>query len=400
MNLEHLRLEEFRTYKLLELSIPRSGCRFIGRNASGKTTLLEAIVVLATTRSPRTLSDRELINWTSGELYGVPPYARLLAEVRNASDRHRVEVSLQVAPERFSGARKTFRFDQQAVRAHDIVGSIKVVLFSPDDLSLVVGSPSERRRHLDLLLSQLDRDYLRALSRFNRLVTQRNGLLKSFMRNRVDARSRTTETQLAFWDEALVTDGAYIVARRFHIIGRLEESMVRHGQSLMESVALGLRYVPSVDLGVLDSREVRRMSPGDLSATIAARFERQIREVRSDEVRRGVTLVGPHRDDVSFEIDGRQLAQFGSRGQQRLCVVALKLAEATLINEQTGELPILLLDDVLSELDEEHRRRLVREVTSPGCQLIVTSTEVGSLADGSLAHLPLAHVEAGSVRFE
>lgn len=397
MNVDFLQLEEFRTYKHLELSIPPSGYRFIGRNASGKTTLLEAIVVLATTRSPRTQSDRELINWTSGEEYGVPPYARLLADARAGPDRHRVEISVQADAEHRTGARKTFLHGQRAVRAHDIVGTIKVVLFSPDDLSLVIGPPSERRRHLDLLLSQLDRDYLRALSRYNRIVTQRNGLLKSFMRNRVDARSQSSETQLAFWDEGLVMDGAYIVARRYQMIDRLKESMARHGRSLTGDVELGLRYEPRVDSGALESRELRQLSVGDLGATIAPRFERQLREVRSDEVRRGVTLIGPHRDDISFEIDGRQLAQYGSRGQQRLSVVALKLAEATLINDETGDLPILLLDDVLSELDEEHRRRLVREVTSPGCQLIITSTELGSLADPALEHVPLARVESGSV---
>ena len=400
MNIEFLRLEEFRSYKNLSLTLPLVGCRVIGRNASGKTTLLEAIVVLATSRSPRTQTDRELINWTSGDTYGVPPYARLLADVSDGIEHHRVEMSLQVDPDRASGTKKSFAYDQQSVRAHDVVGTIKVVLFSPDDLSLVTGPPSERRRHLDLLISQLDRDYLRALSRFNRIVSQRNGLLKSFMRNRVDARSHASEAQLAFWDESLVADGAYVVAKRLHVVDRMKESMARHGRSLSSDMSLGLCYQPRVDLGKLALPEARQTSVTDLRATVAARYERQLREARVEEVRRGMTIVGPHRDDVVFQLDGRQLSHFGSRGQQRLGVVALKLAEASLIREESGELPILLLDDVLSELDEVHRVRLVGEVMAPGCQVIVTSTEVGTLAEAAIAQLPLAEVHPGTVTFQ
>ena len=400
MNIVLLRLEEFRSYRHLDLCIPAIGCRIVGNNASGKTTLLEAIVVLATSRSPRTQVDRELINWMSGEQYEVPPYCRLQADLESGGERHKVEMSLQVDSAVRTGSKKTFSLDQRSVRAHDVVGAIKVVLFSPDDLLLVSGPPSERRRHLDILISQLDREYLRALSRFNRIVSQRNGLLKSFLRQRVDARSPASEAQLAFWDESLVADGSYIVAKRLQIVELLKRSMAHHGKRLSPDMELDLCYQPRVELGTLDTAPASHGSVDDLRAVIASRFERQLSDARGEEARRGVTVVGPHRDDVMFALDGRPLSQFGSRGQQRLAVVALKLAEATLIREESGDLPILLLDDVLSELDEVHRIRLVAEVVSPGCQVIVTSTEVGSLADEAIAHLPLARVQAGTVSFQ
>lgn len=357
-------------------------------------------MVLATSRSPRTQIDRELINWMSGEQYGVPPYCRLLADLDSDGERHRVEMSLQVDPAVRTGSKKSFSLDRRSVRAHDIVGAIKVVLFSPDDLALVTGPPSERRRHLDILISQLDREYLRALSRFSRIVSQRNGLLKSFLRHRVDARSPSSEAQLAFWDESLIADGSYIVAKRVQIVGLLKASMAHHGRRLSPEMELDLCYQPRVELGSLDATGANDASVDDLRATIASRFERQLRDARGEEVRRGVTVVGPHRDDVTFTLGGRQLSQFGSRGQQRLAVVALKLAEATLIREESGDLPILLLDDVLSELDAVHRSRLVAEVVSPGCQVVVTSTEVGTLADEAIAHLPLACVQSGAITFQ
>ncbi|MDQ4100184.1 MAG: DNA replication and repair protein RecF [Chloroflexota bacterium] len=397
MNVGRLRLEEFRSYRHLDLTIPPTGYRLIGRNASGKTTLLEAIVVLSTTRSPRTQSDRELINWKSGEAYGVPPFARLDAEVGTQRDRHRIEIGVQVDPQQRSGAIKTFKYDGQRVRAHDMVGTVKAVLFSPDDLSLVSGPPAERRRHLDLLLSLLDRDYLRALSRYNRLLAQRNGLLKSMMRNRADPRSKHTATELAFWDEAIIAEGAYVVAARTHQIARLSESVRCQSERLTAEAGLALTYLPRLDGIETDAVGGHPHQLSESTTAVAARYERQLLEARADEIRRGVTLLGPHRDDVGFEIDGRSLAQFGSRGQQRLGVVALKLGEAALIAEQTGDLPVLLLDDVLSELDEEHRQRLVQAVTTPGYQLLITSTDVGTLSDPAIADLPLARVDSGAV---
>jgi DNA replication and repair protein RecF len=400
MHLQNLQLEEFRAYKHLEFSIPRSGCRLVGRNASGKSTLLEAVVVLATTRSPRTQADRELINWASGEAYGVPPYARASADVQDENDVHTVEVGLQVDPRLSIGTRKSFTLDGRSVRAHDVVGVIKVVLFTPEDLTLVVGPPVERRRHVDLLLSQLDRQYLRALSRYNRVLPQRNGLLKTLARDRVDARSVAAASQLAFWDERLVAEGAYLVAQRWASIGRLSNALAICATSLMEGATLGLHYEPRVELGSLDDVGSSIDDVAALTSWIAPRFERQLRNVREEDLRRGATTIGPHRDDVSFLIDGRSLAQYGSRGQQRLAVVSLKLAEATLITEQVGTHPVLLLDDVLSELDKSHRTRLISEVTDPGYQILLSSTEREPLDDSALRHLPLAIVAPGIVEFE
>lgn len=398
MHLALLTVEEFRIYERLELALPPEGLRIVGRNASGKTSLLEAVVLLATTRSPRTSKERDAVRWESGENFGVNPYARLGAHVVTGERRRHLEISLELPEGTARIARKRFRVDGRSVRAHDMVGMLRTVLFSPEDVQLVTGAPVERRRQMDILISQIDRSYMRALSRYGKVVSQRNGLLRTFSRDRVDPRSREAVSQLSFWDEELVSAGSEIVAGRVVALADLGHLVAARSQFLISNRQIGITYRPSVNLPVWDNDVYDR--PSGLVQRVQAAFLGQLEQVRAEEFRRGTTVVGPHRDDFLMVLDGRPLDAFGSRGQQRLGVIALKLSEGDMITNRTGERPVVLLDDVLSELDKVHRELLLDALSAENCQVLVTSADRSPLQHRALEHLPMVHLAHGEMRCE
>lgn len=394
MHLRLLELEQFRSYRGLVLHVGPAGLRLRGPNASGKSTLLEAIVMLATTRSPRSGSERETIRHGSGEDLGVPPFARVRAIVERRDGPVEIEIGLQVDARRSTLARKVIRLNGRPVRSIDAVGQLKAVLFSPEDVGLVSGTPSSRRRYLDLTISQVDPAYLRALSRYGRVLEQRNSLLKALQRDRVDPHGSIAAGQLAFWDEELLLHGCVVVLGRSRAIRRLSH-LAREQYRRLSEGDLAVAYLPSVDVG--QAGEQDDANPATLLATIRRAFAHALQERRAEEVRRGVTVVGPHRDDLEFVAGGVDLGTFGSRGQQRLAVVALKLAETVLMTESAGEAPVLLLDDVLSELDLHHRRQLEATAAAIGAQAIVTGTDASEWTGVALDHLPAAVLSDGSI---
>jgi len=395
MRLRSLTLEQFRSYSRLDVTLEPAGLRLAGANGSGKSTLLEAIAMLATTRSPRSTSDRDTIGWTSGEEYGVPPFARLGAVIERGDGEVRVEIALSTDPARPTAAKKQIKLNGRPVRAMDAVGALKAVLFSPEDVALVAGPPSGRRRYLDLTISQIDGAYLRALSRYNQLLTQRNSLLKSLARERTDPSGAGAVAQLAYWDDELVAFGSLITAFRFQLVGRLA-ALAAERFRWLSGGELEISYVPSVSGPVPPWDPTRSRS--DVQSVVARDFADALKDLRREELRRGVSVLGPHRDDVTIAVGGVDQATFGSRGQQRLAVVALKLGEADLMAAEAGEAPVLLLDDVLSELDEEHRTLLLRALPGLGAQVLVTATDERFLDDPVLAGLPMARVDGGAVR--
>ena len=398
MYLSELELEEFRSYRHLDLRLDPRGLRLVGGNATGKSSLLEAIAMLATTRSPRSATEREVINWESGIEYGLPPFARVGGGLIRQAGATEIEIGLQVDPARPGAVRKQIRLGGRPVRAADAVGTLKAVLFSPEDVALVAGPPSGRRRYLDLTISQLDGAYLRALSRYARVIAQRNGLLKALARERVSANSPAAETQLAFWDAELVAQGAAVVARRLLFVRRLNELAGDRFRRLSAGDSLTLAYRPTLPLDAL--ADAHSFGSREQAQSLVAReYEERLREARVDELRRGASLVGPHRDDMTFAVEGVDLGTFGSRGQQRLAVVALKLAETELMTEVAGEPPVLLLDDVLSELDASHRRLVTSTAGAIGAQVVVTATDEELLERPDLEALPRARVERGEITF-
>lgn len=388
MRLTRLELEEFRCYRKLDLDIPSPGLRLHGLNASGKTSLLEAMHLLATLRSPRATQERELVNWASAEEFGLPPYARVQGWISDGREEHHVEVVLAAEERRAGAIKKRIKLDGRARRAVDTIGTLKVVLFAPEDLNLVLGSPSVRRRYLDISISQIDPTYVRSLARYGRILEQRNGLLKD-LGSRYRPSDPVAGEQLAYWDGELIAHGAYVETARLRYLHGLGAGASGSFTQLTGlDRPLTLHYLGTITLPEPQLERVIASPSSDAQSLLARSFEMDLQRRREDELRRGVTLIGPHRDDFTFRLGGIELSAYGSRGQQRLAVVATKLAELRQVLALVGDRPLLLLDDVLSELDAEHRTRLLDALGEADCQVIITSTDRELLDQPSLSGLP------------
>ncbi len=406
MHLTRLHLEQFRNYELLDLAVPQRGLLLFGANASGKTSFLEALYILATTRSPRAGVERELIRWGSGEEYGMPPYARLVGSVERNDGPAEVEIALSIDPNAngsgggYDGApakltRKRLKVNGMPRHARDVVGTVKTVLFSPADLELIIGSPSIRRRYLDITISQVDNHYIRQLNLYNRIVEQRNSLLKGFAQEGRNPDAREVEQEMSYWNEELIRLGAYVVARRDGII----RNLARLAQARFARLTEGDQNLDIVYRSGIESNTLReRGAEYDLAGReriVARDFGGQLEAQRRHEYRRGVSLVGPHRDDLGFALGEIDLGTYGSRGQQRLAILALKLAEIDLIRDESGETPILLLDDAASELDPAHRRFVTETVERDQIQTFLTATDLGNYPAGLLPDLARIEVRGG-----
>lgn len=390
MHVSHLSLRDFRNYERLDLPLVSSTTLLYGPNAAGKTTILEALFYLATTRSPRTSTDRELVRWDAAGDIGVPPFARLLCDVQRADGQVRLEVVVQRRADEdgqlLGTSVKTVRVDRKAVRALDLVGNLRVVLFTPADIALITGAPSERRRYLDVTLSQLDGRYVRTLSHYQKVVQQRNSLLRSWRERRRPLRG--ADDELAFWDRELVMAGAYILRERFQAVADLNDlagpifCQVTAGTQPLQAI-----YQSSV-VGIENTSDER---------SIEQAFLAQLKRLRDDEIGRGQTLAGPHRDDLSLTMNGVSVGAYGSRGQQRSATLALKLGEAELMRMRTSEAPVLLLDDLLSELDALRREHLLSVIGRPGQQTLISATGLEDFDAVFLASAQKMRVEAARV---
>jgi DNA replication and repair protein RecF len=327
------------------------------------------MVVLAWGHSHRSTADAELIRWGAD-----------IARVEGSSDGADLEVAL-VRPGSVAaagGSRKRIRVNGVARRASALGERLRVVLFAPEDMLLVVGSPTLRRTAIDRLASQLWPAYADALGTYGRALQQRNGLLRLI---REEAASRD---ELRYWDEPFLAAGAELVAGRHRLLGELAGPLAAaHAEIAPEEggfAALGLRYVTNAEAGP------------DESARDA--LSRRLRETAEKEVWNGTTLIGPHRDDVAFELAGRDLVGFASRGQQRTAILALKLAELDLLSARDGRPPLLLLDDVFSELDPARRSHLVRRIAELP-QAFVTTTALEDLDPALLAIADTWEVRSG-----
>jgi DNA replication and repair protein RecF len=391
MRLRHLSLHNFRNYVRLELDLPPGVTLLVGDNAQGKTNLLEAIYYLATSRSPHAGADRELVYWLATEEEPIP-YARLVARVLRGESEQTLEITLTQQAnnsDHQTGTRyrKQIRLNGVARRAMDLLGQLNVVLFLPEDIALVFGSPGRRRRYLDATLCQIDPVYCRALSRYNQVVTQRNALLRDLREQGAVPKGEAggADAQLAYWDEQVVELGAYLVARRREALEALDQlAHAVHNELTNRRERLHLRYVPSVAVEGEWTLEA-----------VAAAFQAQLAEQRRQEIAAGMTLTGPHRDEVRFLIDDVDAGVYGSRGQQRTATLALKLAEVDLMRCETGEQPVLLLDDVLSELDAQRRGFLLGYLNDGPQQAVITTTDLGILPEAFLAQCRVWRVEVG-----
>ena len=403
MYLKHLTLINFRNYTRLELDLPARIHVLQGENAQGKTNLLESIYYLSTTWSPITSSDRQLINWAVDQ-EPIPHADIRIVFVREEKERT-IEVTL--VKERQVGGdpaqmsfRRRIRLDGVPRRPLDVVGQLKVVLFLPQDIALVDGPPVGRRHYLNVTLCQIDSVYCRSLSRYNRVITQRNALLRRIREGQASI------SELDYWDEQISKLGAYVLSRRLWAVRELGGEVEAIQRSLTGGQEnLLLRYESTLErqqepvdkgLPLRSDAENAAQGEGEDIPHLEAAFLQAYRAVRSEEVARGVTIVGPHRDDLRFLVNGIDMTVFGSRGQQRTIALALKLAEVTLMYRQSGEMPILLLDDVISELDQGRRRFLLEEV-SKAQQVFITTTDLAYYGREFLDKALLWRVSAGAI---
>lgn len=345
-----------------------------GNNAQGKTNLLEALYYLSTTTSPHARSDRQLINWLTLK-QDVLPFTRLEALVKRGGGTVQLAMTVVNEGDRF---KKDIRQNGAKKRAMDVIGKLNVVMFLPEDIALVSGSPSLRRRYIDGVLCQIDSEYCRTLSQYNKLLPQRNALLKEL------AERRRSPDQLAYWDQQLAEFGALLITRRHNAILDLDTMARKYHRTLSDGQeSLRLYYVPSFDAHDQPAPDFQMplitedlgpaLIPAPPLKKVVASFLSKLERIRTEEIQRGVTLIGPHRDDLRFLVDGIDLNLYGSRGQQRTAALSTKLAEVDLMKEKTNETPVLLLDDVMSELDQERRTQVVSLINNVD-QAFLTTT--------------------------
>ena len=365
-----------------------------GENGQGKSNLLEAIYILAIVKSPRTPTDRALIRRQAAH---EETYTRVAALVRRDGEDLRVQIDLKGFPtppegqgepqsEEQHGAPRAGRISVQKYirvngiprRASDLVGQVNAVMFSAQDMELVYGSPAVRRRYLDILISQLDHRYLRALQRYQRVVYQRNHLLRMVREGSSQA------DELEFWDDEVAKEGGYIMAQRLRTVQRLSELACPIHLELTGD-NLQMHYQPSLSTGSDGSEDALAQ---DLHEAIVAQRRRELAQ--------GATVVGPHRDDIKLIIDGMDADVYASRGQSRTAVLAMRLAEACYLRDQRHHEPILLLDDVLSELDAARRARVL-EAASQYQQCFITTANVESIEERFLSPMSRLALRQGQV---
>ena len=400
MHVRHLSLTNFRLYSRLEVALPPGPLILVGSNAQGKTSLLEALYYLATGQSHHAAADRQLINFLSLRTES-QPFARIVGEAASRADpaSKRVEIRLIVDPTASGEGRmrKEVLVNGVKRRVSDLAGQVNVVLFLPQDLTLIEGSPSDRRRYIDIALSQVDADYGLALTEYNKVLSQRNALLKQ-LQERGNA-----DGQLEFWDERLAEHGAVIFTARAAALADLETRASAVHRDLTRGLdGLRLAYHPAFDpaaapdgqLGLALDVPIHRSSLGQ--DEVQAGLLAKLRATRAEEVARGMTLSGPHRDEVRFLASGLDLGTYGSRGQARTAVLALKLAEVEWMQARTGEWPLLLLDEVLAELDISRRHELLARLGAAE-QCLMTTTDLALFPEAFRDRATVWRVEAGRI---
>ena len=360
MHLTSLALTNYRNYAQQEFELAPGAVLLLGENAQGKTNVLEAAMLLATGRSERASGDADLIAWNARE--ETQPFARVAGEAQRASGDVSVEITVIGRPgAKGMVASKRFKLNGVAKRAADVVGSITAVLFTTDDMELVKGSPAGRRRYLDVMLTQADRAYFRALRSYGKVITQRNALLKNVYAG------AAKRDELNYWDEELARDGATMLISRARAVAEVAVSAAElHARLSGEREDLGVRYEPRFDWSA------DRLAAAE-HEEVAAALKERLQATQMRDAAAGLTLTGPHRDDLSLTLGGEPAASFASRGQQRTAALALRLAEARLLRDRAGEQPILLLDDVLSELDESRRASVLDAIEAD--QMLITSPD-------------------------
>ena len=356
MRVSKLLLEDFRSYARTERVLSPGVTALVGRNGAGKTNVLEAIHLIARGDSPRAHDDSELVRWGANT-------ARVSARIERVDDARTVDVVLFAPPEGERRRPRRYLLDGAGKRADEAIGELAVVSFFPEDVQLLAEAPSARRRYLDAMVGQVQRRHRSETREYQRVLEQRNSLVRAL---RADARPGAGDPQvmeLGFWDSELIRLAASISLRRLETVRELVAPFRAAATQFSGADSLSLAYASQVEGDTLEERA------GAYRALLAQKRERELWQ--------GTTLVGPHREDLAVSALGRSLPTFASRGEQRSAVLSLKLAEAAWIRERVGELPVFLLDDVLSELDPGRRNALVDALPEGAQTLLTAAFEAG-----------------------
>ena len=373
MHVTSLKLENFRNYETLCIE-PGEGLNiFVGLNAQGKSNLLESLYLLATSKSSRAGKDTELVRFEQS-------LARVTADVIRAKNSD-IEVEIALS----QTEKKTARINGvKHTRLAEVIGQLNAVLFDSGDLEIIRGEPSVRRRFLDLEIAQTSPRYVLALGAYRKTLEQRNRLLRDLRDGRVPSSARES---LPAWNEGLAQHGARLIERRQLFLERLAQLASETHRTLSdERDALEVSYLPSFPLdGLTEAEEIQ------------TRFLAELAGVAGEEAARGTTVRGPQRDDIAFLVNGSDCRLYGSQGQQRTVALSLKLAERQLIEELVGEPPLLLLDDVLSDLDDARRALLFDLTARSGSQTFLSCTNLRAFSKGVLERATVYAVSAGEV---
>jgi len=357
MYVESIELSHYRNYDSAKIQLSPGVNIFFGDNAQGKTNLLEAVYVSGTTRSHRKSKDKEMIRFDMDE-------AHIRLHFIKDSLSHRLDLHLK------RNKPKGVALDGIPLKkTSELYGMLPVVFFSPEDLGIIKNGPSERRRFLDMEMSQLDRSYLTYLANYQHLLTERNNLLKQIYL------FPSLKETLDGWDEQLVRTGLYIIKKRQSFLLRIDEMMGEiHGNLSGGKENMRVFYDKNIS---------------------CEEFRDKLMARRDRDIRTGSTSVGPHRDDIAFQIDGIDIRRFGSQGQQRTAALALKLSEIRLVEQISGEKPVLLLDDVLSELDGNRQQFLLESISD--IQALISCTGLDDFVHSRIQMDKIFHVENGKI---
>ena len=396
MFLDHLSLTNFRNFRSLDLALAKGPTILIGDNAQGKSNLLEAVYLLSTSRSPNATRDNEMVSWHA--LEDDLPLARVRGKVKRNDRDIALEVLISGPSNKTPGhrkdegaitnipVRKQLRVNGVPRRASEFIGQAAAVIFGPQETDMISDTPSMRRRFIDVALSQVEPKYTRALQKYNKVLVQRNHLLRRIYEG------LSSPDELDFWDNNLVISGSEVLTHRLDAMERISIISAEAHDGLAGGKERMEAYYQSNIIG--DAALVDSSPSAD---EINAAFLRELAVARGRDIRQGQTTVGPHRDDIKVAIDGRPADLYGSRGQQRTAALALKLAEAKFMEERLGEQPVLLLDDVFSELDSS-RRGYLMDVARGHQQVLITTTDLDRLGESPLYLETKLAVMDGTVR--
>jgi len=403
MYLKHLSLTNFRNFARLDLEVPRRVVVLVGSNAQGKTSLLEAVYFMAAFTSFQTNADRQMVHFDAArEARRQIAVGRIVADFQRGNADHRLEARLIMEPTGVNGVRlrKEVLLDGVKKSLSDVIGQFNAVVFVPQMSQILEGGPDERRRYLNLTLAQTVPAYVRTLSDYNQAVSQRNALLKA-----LSERGGSSE-QLGVWDEAVARLGAQIILWRIQAVQEIERLAARvHFELTRGKEVLRLSYVPAFDplpqpegqLGLKMDTPVDRSALG--LEEIRSSFLEKLARLRREEIARGVTTIGPHRDELRFLANGIDLGNYGSRGQIRTTLLALKMAEVDWMKERTGEWPVILLDEVMAELDLNRRADLLKYIGQRE-QVLFTTTDLNLFTPEFARTADVWNVQDGTVQTE